>query len=203
MDPAKLLIWKSKYGAIHVVPVEDQQVYYRGLTTLEFLALNDLQDSLPEEDWNEVVYKFAVLNQEELTFELVGSTTAIAELILNRSVFTEEEYQERVTKIRAWAKASTEQSVPFTLAIMAAKIYPGIDLIALLQMTPDQLLHIIAAIELAVQMPVLTSMDGPEVKPIHTSEDDLKRQGVDMHQISNTTNALRDEVLKHNELSHG
>jgi hypothetical protein len=147
----QLLDWKSKYGAIHIIELEGIAIYYRSLSPIELQSYHDLSEKMPHLDWNECLYRLAVLYPEDPQFELPGSPVALANAIIDASAPVDPETGNFVMNdVREWANRVSKENGAIALAVIIANNYPSLDLIELLKMPMDYLLQLAALLEIVL-----------------------------------------------------
>jgi len=196
VDETQLLKWKFEYGAVHAVTIESQRIYYRSLNTMEYLAFMDLSTSLPTSDWAEAIFKTVVLHGPDAPLTLAGSYSTIAESATSNIGLSEEAYDALVEVSRTWASEHSEKAVTYAIAVKAAAVYPGIDLLQLLKMTPEHLFRTVAVLELATKQSILTETQELTSKPVTMDAESMAKRGITPEKLAETTNVLA-EAIKH------
>lgn len=195
LDPALIAEWKQKYSTVRVHPMEGDQVVYRSLTTTELLGFQEMEKNTDPEVLNTLVVKTAVLNGYP-EFQKVGSYTTLARFILEYSALPTDAFDTSRDAAREWAK---EQSTNLNLGLAArvAAIFPGINILDLLNMTTDRLFRTIAILELVTQQDIF-DMTGEAVNtagaPVIDNET-LESRGISQNQVSSTHSALSEAML--------
>jgi len=146
----QLLKWKSQFGSIHTIPIEDYTIYYRTLTPNELIAFQELSKALPDREWSEVICELAVLcpSSSNLKFELPGSWTALGDSIISSSLPLDPQtglFQ--LDDYRKWLEKVSEESAAYSLAIILARTLPGLNLMDLLNQPMERLLQLLVLAE--------------------------------------------------------
>jgi len=199
----QLLQWKHKYGAVHIATVEDTRVYYRSLTTQEYMSFLELSNSLSNKDWAKAICDITVLFPTELEFNMAGSYSTIATTVAERTGLSESDFDIATAEARAWAKANSDKAVTYALAIKTCVIFPGLDLLQLLKLTPEQLFRISAVLELATNRPILTEEQQLNVESITVDQETLKKRGVTPESIGAATSALGEQIKRERSEANG
>lgn len=199
--PEVLQLWKEQYGSVRYISMEGYDIYYRGLTVSEQLAIAELEEKLNKYELADVTINLAVLTDKP-DFKDAGSPITLHTLIMKSSILLEEDYQNLINASREWASANNN-SLNYALAVSVAALYPGLNLLDLLNMTTDKLFRTISMIEIAMQTPILDNLgqgsaDGGS-PTLHVSPEELQQRGVRMDQVKGTHDALRQQILNHGQ----
>jgi len=135
-----------------------------------------------------------LLGSDVSQFKLAGTTTTMSSLILEASIFTEETIGPSVIEAREWAAKVVEDNFLIGLALAIGSIYPGSDIISLLNEPAERLIKLGALVEQITKQPIFKDSSGLKAMPLtKTGEMAAQNKG---KQIAESTRALREEISK-------
>ena len=152
----KLLKWKAEQGSVYQIKLEGHAIIYRTLTAFEIQALMELKEK-NSKNLEQAVCSLAVISHDPLpVFELPGTLFSLSSAIWEKSAPQDQQLEEKVEELRAWATTAIETNFSIALATLIARVMPSIDFTALLNMPLGQLLKIAALVEKVTNIPVMT-----------------------------------------------
>lgn len=149
MDNNLIAKWKSEYGSIYVIEVEDTIIYYRSLTAWEVQSIFDLHEqNKAKVDIEQAVCVFGILDPLPVpSFDRPGSITMLSEEIWNISVPSEELMNNTISKNRKWVDSNIEKNYSLVVAGVMSRLLPSLDLTRLLDMPTSKLIKLGAIVE--------------------------------------------------------
>jgi hypothetical protein len=199
MNHAQLVEWKDRYGAVHILPVEEHTCYYRGLTISEHQTLVELTDKIDNLAWEELVIQKGLLQPayEDLNFELAGSISSLATAILDQTLWDEATFKQQATEAREWAKKYTDNSLLYTMAVAVSNMFPGLRLDYLINLPPVKLMRLMAVAEIGTQIPIFDTLLGTGPKNMGIDTGKAQAAGVTPQQLDAANQELLRSIEEH------
>lgn len=183
----QLLEWKSKYGSIYQISLEDTPVYYRSLNSWEVQSILELQESNKAKvDVEIAMLTMAILEPTPIpTFKKPGTISSLATEIWTKSFPTEDSLPKTAEDIRAWAQVNIKKNFGLALACVMCKVLPSLDLARLMDLPLSKLIKLAAIVE-EITGQALILDDGTNFKSSTVSEG----YGISQEQADETGRAL-------------
>ena len=145
----QLIEWKSKYGAVYQITLDDIHVYYRSLTSWATQSILELQESNKAKiDIEIAMLSMAILEPTPIPqFKRPGTISSLATEIWLKSFPTEDTLPKTAADIRAWAGANVKRYFGLALSCIMCKVMPSLYLSRLLDLPLSKLLKLAAIVE--------------------------------------------------------
>jgi len=158
----KLLKWKSEFGTIYTLVLEETDLCYRTLTSWEVQSIVELRkSSRASGDIELATCIMATLWPQPLpSFVKPGTISTLASEIWENSVSSEDTLEDMIKVSREWAEDTTKENFGVALASVMCRILPSLDFAHLLDLPTSKLNKLAAIVELITDTSFMTGGQG-------------------------------------------